>query len=527
MAENSSSHRQHGPRPNVGNNLPAEGMVEEASDDNEVQSNGANDPVTPGIFPINPAQSILPPGETPISWYVRSQGALNAVYTQLCAQTAPVTQSRRPGSRAHASQREESTYDGTNSYQRQHHESQPRQRQSVHDRLGSPWDAHTDESDQTYRLSANTSVFNRLHPNSNKSRPRAVYNPEAEHNYDLVYRPAEAAENSKFILEIALAPLERAKLPSNVGKFNGLTDPDNHLRVFTSAGLVGGWTLPLWCHLFVQTLTGPARIWFDNLPTGQIESWKDLRQKFLTHFSQQRRSMRDTSDVMNIWRRDDENLEDFITRYNKEVLGIGGVHEQLIRAQFKYAVRCDDMVKVLSRTEGLPKSWEKIMAAAKVYAQTEKNLTTNRPPPPHSRPTDLSATGERRFKKSWRESSGSRSSEDARGTINKLSAQRENKHENRERQWTPLTKTPTEVLSTEDYQFKPPIPMKSKRGQDLAQYCEYHKDTGHTTNNCISLRTEIEKALKNGEFAHLLQNMRKEIKQITRGEETSNKWAKT
>ncbi|KAJ0456137.1 hypothetical protein HanIR_Chr15g0759021 [Helianthus annuus] len=137
------------------------------------------------------------------------------------------------------------------------------------------------------------------------------------------------------------------------------------------------------------------------------------------------------------------------------------------------------MVKVLSGTEGLPKSWEKIMAAAKVYAQTEKNLTTNRPPPPHSRPTDLSATGERRFKKSWRESSGSRSSEDARATINKLSAQRDNKHENRERQWTPLTKTPAEVLSTEDYQFKPPILMKSKRGQDLAQYCEYHKDTGH------------------------------------------------
>ncbi|XP_022007373.1 uncharacterized protein LOC110906570 [Helianthus annuus] len=494
MAENSSSHRQPGPRPNVGNNLLVEGIIEEASDDNEVQSNRANDPVTPGMLPTNPAQSILPPGETPISWYVRSQWALNAVYTQLCAQTAPVTQPRRSGSRAHASQREESTYDDTSSYQRQHHEPHPRRR---------------------------------LQPNYNKSRPRAVYNPEAEHNYDLVYRPAEVAENSKFILEIALAPLERAKLSSNVGKFNGLTDPDDHLRVFTSAGLVGGWTLPLWCHLFVQTLTGPARIWFDNLPTGQIESWKDLRQKFLTHFSQQRRSMRDTSDVMNIWRRDDENLEDFITRYNKEVLEIGGVHEQLIHAQFKYAVRCDDMVKVLSGTEGLPKSWEKIMAAAKVYAQTEKNLTTNRPPPPHNGPTDLCANGERRFKKSWRESSGSRSSEDARTTINKLSAQRENKHENRERQWTPLTKTPAEVLSTEDYQFKPPIPMKSKRGQDPAQYCEYHKDNGHTTNNCISLRTEIEKALKNGELTHLLQNMRKEIKQITRGEESSSKRAKT
>ncbi|XP_022041522.1 uncharacterized protein LOC110944115 [Helianthus annuus] len=496
MAENSSSHRQTGLRPNVENNVQVEGIPEDASDDNEVQSNRANDP--PGILPANPAQSILPPGETLISWYVRSQGALNAVYTQLCAQTAPLTQSRRPGSRANASQREDSTYGNTEvyarstsqreytqtgSHQRENHgRPHPHRRQSVHDRLGSQRDTHTDESDPTYRLSANTT----------------------------------------------LAPLEKAKIPSNVGKFNGLTDPDDHLRVFTSAGLVGGWTLPLWCHLFVQTLTGPARIWFDNLPIGQIESWKDLREKFLTHFSQQRRSIRDTSDVINIWHRDDENLEDFITEYNKEVLEIGGVHEQLIRAQFKYAVRCDDMVKVLSGTEGLPKSWEKIMAAAKVYAQTEKNLTTNRPPPPHNRPADLSSTGERRLKKSWRESGpGSRSSEDARTTINKLTAHRENKHENRERQRTPLTKTPAEVLSTEDYQFKPPIPMKNKRGQDPAQYCEYHKDNGHTINNCISLRTEIEKALKSGELTHLLQNVRKEIKQITRGEEGPSKRAKT
>ena len=115
MAENSSSHRQHGPRPN---NLQVEGIPEDASDDNEVQSNQENDPIIAGMLPTNPAQSILPPGETPISWYVRSQGALNAVYTQLCAQTAPLTQSRRPGSRAHASQREESTYEGTEVYAR-------------------------------------------------------------------------------------------------------------------------------------------------------------------------------------------------------------------------------------------------------------------------------------------------------------------------------------------------------------------------------------------------------------------------
>ncbi|XP_022008111.1 uncharacterized protein LOC110907435 [Helianthus annuus] len=516
--EETSTHRQNGPRPNFVNNTQVEGIVEEASDDNEAQfaNNHPNEPITPGVQPEVPISSILPPGETPISWYVRSQGALNVVYTQLCAQVAPQTQSRRPVSHARTpSVPHVSQHAGPSRVQIEDTE--------VYSRSPSRYEyTQSENCRREYRDESHPYRRPSVH-----TRPRAVYNLEVEHNYDLIYRPAEAAENSKFISEIALAPLEKEKLPSTVGKFNGMTDPDDHLRVFTSVGLVGGWTLPMWCHLFIQTLTGAARIWFYNLPIGKITSWIYLREKFLVHFSQQRRSIRDTADGMNIWRHDDESLEDFITRYNKEVLEIGDVHEQLIRAQFNYAVRSDDMIKVLSGTEGLPKSWEKVMAAAKVYAQTEKNLTTNRPPPPHNRPSDLGSSGGRKFKKGWRDSSsGNYSSEDARATINKLTAQREAKQENRERQWTPLTKTPAEVLSTEDYQFKPPPPMKNKCGQDPSQYCEYHKDNGHTTNNCISLPTEIEKALKSGELTHLLQNVRKEIKQITRGEEGPSKKAK-
>ncbi|MFS7907637.1 putative nucleotidyltransferase, Ribonuclease H [Helianthus anomalus] len=57
--------------------------------------------------------------------------------------------------------------------------------------------------------------------------------------------------------------------------------------------------------------------------------------------------------------------------------------------------------------------------------------------------------------------------------------------------------------------------MKSKNNQDLILYCEYHKDSGHTTNNCISLRLEIERALKEGKLQHLLPGGQKATKRIT------------
>ncbi|KAL8226893.1 hypothetical protein R6Q57_016725 [Mikania cordata] len=76
-------------------------------------------------------------------------------------------------------------------------------------------------------------------------------------------------------------------MPTNVRKYDGLSDPKDHYNVFVSAGGVKQWTMPAWCHMFVQTLVGAARIWFDSLPAGNIISFEDLAVKFKLHFSQQ------------------------------------------------------------------------------------------------------------------------------------------------------------------------------------------------------------------------------------------------
>ncbi|XP_022031062.1 uncharacterized protein LOC110932003 [Helianthus annuus] len=132
--------------------------------------------------------------------------------------------------------------------------------------------------------------------------------------------------------------------------------------------------MPMWCHLFIQTFTGAARAWFDSLPPGNITSWVDFRTQFVNHFSQQRRYQRDTAEVTVIWRSDNEGLEDFIPRFNKECVEIGGVNEQLMRAYFKKAIRCDSLIRTITAKDGMPKEWDKLMEAAKLVAQTEESL---------------------------------------------------------------------------------------------------------------------------------------------------------
>ena len=70
---------------------------------------------------------------------------------------------------------------------------------------------------------------------------------------------------------------------------------------------------------------------------------------------------------MNIWRRDNESLEAFVVRYNKECLEIGDVADQMARNHFIKAVKDKQMVMTISGKEGLPKKWEDVMAAVKTY----------------------------------------------------------------------------------------------------------------------------------------------------------------
>ncbi|XP_021991865.1 uncharacterized protein LOC110888657 [Helianthus annuus] len=127
-------------------------------------------------------------------------------------------------------------------------------------------------------------------------------------------------------------------MPQTVGKYDGLGDPEDHLNLFKRAREVACWPMPLWCKMFVQTLVGVARVWWDSLPIGEIDSFEDLESKFILQFSQQRRHTKDQNELLHIRRRDNETVESFIARFNKESLAIPGVTNDLACGAFLQGV---------------------------------------------------------------------------------------------------------------------------------------------------------------------------------------------
>ncbi|KAD5961337.1 hypothetical protein E3N88_12810 [Mikania micrantha] len=247
-----------------------------------------------------------------------------------------------------------------------------------------------------------------------------------------------------------------------------------HLNTPVTQG-VEQWTMPAWCHMFVQTFVGAALIWFDNLPAGSIASFEDLAVKFKLHFSQQRRHTRDKTEVLNLRRGPNETVEEFIVRYNLESLQINGTTEALKVAGFIHGVRDKHLIRKLHGVNGTPEDMNALMTIAKAYVQQEKSVTA-------------SVDWENR-----------KSEKKTTSTLAQPSRKKEEKQET----YPALTKTPGEIWRTEGLKWEHPRPLRDNPARDKAKYCDYHRVHGHNTDDCWHLKKQIEKFVSNGGLKHL------------------------
>ncbi|GJU41547.1 hypothetical protein Tco_1194504 [Tanacetum coccineum] len=75
--------------------------------------------------------------------------------------------------------------------------------------------------------------------------------------------------------------------------------------------------------------------------------------------------------------------------------------------------------------------------------------------------------------------------------------------------FTLLTKTPKEILALDKGKFKPPPPMTTPvEKRNANKFCEFHGKVGHTTDECMHLKRQIEEMLKAGKLSHLIKELK-------------------
>nr|GEV14223.1 reverse transcriptase domain-containing protein [Tanacetum cinerariifolium] len=87
--------------------------------------------------------------------------------------------------------------------------------------------------------------------------------------------------------------------------------------------------------------------------------------------------------------------------------------------------------------------------------------------------------------------------------------------------FTPLIKTPKEILAMDTVKFKasPPMPGPVKN-QNKHKFCEFHGDKGYNTNECIHLKKQLEEAVRAQEisFSPLASNDGQETLMVVEAE---------
>ncbi|GJT12409.1 reverse transcriptase domain-containing protein [Tanacetum coccineum] len=218
-------------------------------------------------------------------------------------------------------------------------------------------------------------------------------------------------------------------------------------------------------HMFTYNLKDSARIWWNSQKAGSILDYEDLKAKFRSHFSQQKKFTKTHLVVHRIKQREGESTRAFITRYTDDTLQILGLHEEQRISVFVHGLRIRSFVEHLSTN--LPSTYKGLMEKTYTWVEVrEKNKDRFSP---------------------------------YRGPNHGLLPS--------------LSKSSKKVLAMEKAarSFEsPPKMFGSKRSQDMSKYCHFHEDYVHDTNDCRHLRTQIQEAVNSGQLSHLMKGIKKE-----------------
>ncbi|GKV02707.1 hypothetical protein SLEP1_g15103 [Rubroshorea leprosula] len=289
--------------------------------------------------------------------------------------------------------------------------------------------------------------------------------------------------------------------------YDGTKDPDDHLHAFYSCMQAQNASDALMCKIFPSTLRGNARTWYYSLPPRSINSYTELASAFATKFSSKRLIRKTTSELMRVRQRDGESLKNFMSRFNDAVLevnsfdqavGITAVISGLGHERFR-----DSLLKHPATTFSEVNNRSLKFITAEEYALSQ-HLT-----PIKSQHPDWRDENPNRKRMKTTQNRGPMSTSTPRfGRPNSAPPQQPTGKP--PVNWTPFNLPRSQIFMQikNKMDLRRPGPMKTAAAtRDHTRYCDFHQDHGHTTEQCNSLRFELESLAQKGMLNEYIQRV--------------------
>ncbi|KAL0367026.1 UNVERIFIED_CONTAM: hypothetical protein Sradi_3592700 [Sesamum radiatum] len=117
---------------------------------------------------------------------------------------------------------------------------------------------------------------------------------------------------------------------SNLREYDGTGDPQEYLDKFYAKIDWYDLSDAAYCKVFRTTLSKRALSWFNQLPAGTISSLEQLTQRFLHHFSMNKRVPKTAAFLFTIRQKENEPLRDYMQRFIEAVHEVPHVNHELL-----------------------------------------------------------------------------------------------------------------------------------------------------------------------------------------------------
>jgi len=157
-----------------------------------------------------------------------------------------------------------------------------------------------------------------------------------------------------FTDKIMATRLPKAMKNPSLDRYDGSTDPDEHLNAYVAQLSIYRTDTHVFCKVFSASLRGAALSWFTQLTPQAIDSFESLKTKFAAQFATSKPHHLTPIALVNVQQEKRESLKAFMDRFGQVALNIHGLLPKVAMAYLTTALRsgpfADSLVMQLATT---------------------------------------------------------------------------------------------------------------------------------------------------------------------------------
>ncbi|XP_023928306.1 uncharacterized protein LOC112039659 [Quercus suber] len=295
---------------------------------------------------------------------------------------------------------------------------------------------------------------------------------------DAMSRALRRAARSPFLAGIERAPTPDRFTRPPFNSYDGKTDPVEHVSHYIQMMSLHTRNVALMCKVFPSSLGPTALRWFNGLRKGSIHNFAELIWEFRTRFVTCSRVPQPVDALLSMKMRVGETLRNYASRYWELYNEIGGGNKKIFASTFRMGLPEDSGLRE-SLTKKPPEDMSQLMRRIEEYKRLEddrlqskgKALMTSRP-----RQSGFQLRNRENLRIQEPEASTREVNVTFKEPVHRI----------------------IDKIKHEPY-FRWPNRMggdPSRRNQNL--YYTYHKDKGHTTEQCRVLKDHLGQLAKTG-----------------------------